>query len=177
MAQRQILTVPVAKFEREYEGCYSGSFVVERRGLLLDSTVGPIVSVEFENDKEAGDRALVSIKVLALESLRGGARLIYHRSLQRHQARGIYPIFGRYHNPFEEYETKLDPRDPAAVPPPYHWNPRLEPSPGDHVKIQVLSPWPIKKIDATLEFVELRGHVTPEKIEVRGWWGEPKAKG
>lgn len=144
---------------------------------LADDTVGPILDVHMVTTPEkgylfgkkikftAGDIVVnnfVYVIINVLDASQTRIKTIYYRTLTEYLSSA--PIYSRYRVPFKDYEsnihtdTKID----------YHGNPDLKLQPGDIITVNILSPWllDVKKSSIKLRFIEMLGHIGPEKVRM-----------
>jgi hypothetical protein len=147
-------------------------FEVDRTGLRVDDTVGPLMNIFFKkcpqikdgSNPEWGVKRLTILTVRIAKGSNGRRETIFERNLLEHDMK-IAPLFQRYRLPFNTFESELHKNEGV----PYIGNPNRFIGPGESVEVYIHSPFEIdpKKTKITLQFVELRGHIGPAEIEVK----------
>ena len=160
-----------------------GDFTVDKKGLRVDDTIGPMFELTFEKGTEVV-QDFVILRVRVADATLNSYKTIYRRSLSEYNALAI-PMFRRYRRPFVDFEMTLGfshnifengevvARDGDKVlvktpPNTYKGNPQLDARLGDRVLVDILTPYQLvpKKCKITLQFIELFGHIGPEEIQV-----------
>ena len=192
MAERRIVEVDVSVIltNTPFVESEVAKFVVDRTGLKMDDTVGPLIELHFKDEDEQikvtaeddGKKGKLKINEdLVFLYVYGGNRHltknVFKRSLREYNIKSC-EVFQRYRKPFNAFEWELSlneddykiyvgrEKPDASV---YDGNPDMNIDVNNEVSVRILAPWEIDivKTKIKLQFVELRGHPTPKNIKVK----------
>jgi len=175
MAEKRIVEIelPVEQSNVPFVETRVASYNVDRSGLRIDDTVGPLMNIFFKKCPQIQDgskpgwneKKLTWITIYVGTGAQGKRETVFQRTLMEYDIKTA-PIFQRYRVPFNNYEFELENNSDRE----YIGNPNQDLLPRDHtVEVYILSPFQIdpKKTKIVLQFVELRGHIGPAAIRVK----------
>lgn len=146
---------------------------VDRAGLRVDDTVGPILNLKFNEDEynDGYPRGLLSIiDIYIAFGVQGYRHRIFHRTMLEYGQRVICPVYSKYRKSFMDFEMHemFNNGNLVAPTPPYVGNYERNLCGGENIEVHLISPWTINPKESTvkLELVELRGHLGSKNIKV-----------
>jgi hypothetical protein len=174
MAEKRIVEIEllVERTNTPFVDSQVASYNVDRTGLRIDDTVGPLMNIIFKKCPQIEDgsnpgwneKKITWLSVRDQIGSQGRTETVFERTLMEYSLKQ-YPIFQRYRLPFYSFESELHDKPDSE----YVGNPNRMLTVGNSVNVYILSPFQIdpKKTKIVLQFVELRGHIGPAAIKVK----------